>query len=155
MIRGAPRSGLSMLISWISCVCPGYSGRPPRRPDFPAPIRLKPARCQRMIYRALRSPTLASLGKQSIEQQISTDQKYKDCLPERRAANVALLPKHPDLCLQCCSRSHQVDSVQKISLQRSVIIGSISRFASARNWIRFTIGTLPNPHPPAGFFVRI
>src|SRR5258708_33500770 len=48
-IRGAPHSGLAMLISRISLrISGGTVGRPPRRLDFQRQYALKPARCQRM-----------------------------------------------------------------------------------------------------------
>src|SRR5258707_15353695 len=51
---------------------------------------------------------IASLGKQSIEANKYQPIKNTKRLPSRRGApqNIDLLPKHPDLCLQCCSRSH-------------------------------------------------
>src|SRR2546429_831635 len=54
---------------------------------------------------------IASLGKQSIEANKYQPIKNAKGLPSRSGSpqNVDLLPKHPDLCLQCCSRSHQVD----------------------------------------------
>src|SRR5712664_2407973 len=54
---------------------------------------------------------IASLGKQSIEANKYQPIKNTKGLPSRSGApqNVDLLPKHPDLGLQCCSRSHQVD----------------------------------------------
>src|SRR6266852_951246 len=53
-IRGAPQSGLAMLISWISLrISGGTVGRPPRRLDFQRQYALKPARCQRMIVSGL------------------------------------------------------------------------------------------------------
>src|SRR6478735_6141648 len=53
-IRGAPHSGLAMLISWISLrMSVGAVGRPPRRLDFQRKYALKPARCQRMIVSGL------------------------------------------------------------------------------------------------------
>jgi hypothetical protein len=54
---------------------------------------------------------IASLGKQSIEANKYQPIKNTKGLPSRSGSpqNVDLLPKHPDLCLQCCSRSHQVD----------------------------------------------
>jgi hypothetical protein len=54
---------------------------------------------------------VASLGKQPIEANKYQPIKNAKGLPSRRGApqNVDLLPKHPDLRLQCCSRSHQVD----------------------------------------------
>src|ERR1700692_1789367 len=54
---------------------------------------------------------IASLGKQSIEANKYQPIKNTKGLPSRSGApqNVDLLPKHPDLCLQCCLRSHQVD----------------------------------------------
>src|SRR5258706_15183390 len=55
---------------------------------------------------------IASLGKQSIEANKYQPIKNTKGLPSRSGApqNVDLLPKHPDLCLQCCSRSHKVDA---------------------------------------------
>src|SRR5260221_7162290 len=45
-IRGAPHSGLAMLISRISLrISGGTVGRPPRRLDFQRQYDLKPARC--------------------------------------------------------------------------------------------------------------
>src|SRR5260221_6572497 len=53
-IRGAPHSGLAMLISRISLrISGGTVGRPPRRRDFQRQYALKPARCQRMIVSGL------------------------------------------------------------------------------------------------------
>src|SRR5713226_6525956 len=54
---------------------------------------------------------IACFGKQSIEANKYQPIKNTKGLPSRRGSpqNVDLLPKHPDLCLQCCSRSHQVD----------------------------------------------
>src|ERR1700681_1570387 len=48
-IRGAPHSGLAMLISRISLrISGGIVGRPPRRLDFQRQYDLKPARCHFM-----------------------------------------------------------------------------------------------------------
>src|SRR6202166_4166920 len=45
-IRGAPHSGLAMLISWISlCTSNGTAGLPPRALDFQRQYKRKPARC--------------------------------------------------------------------------------------------------------------
>ena len=54
---------------------------------------------------------IASLGKQSIEANKYQPIKNTKGLPSRSGApqNVDLLPKRPDLGLQCCSRSHKVD----------------------------------------------
>jgi hypothetical protein len=54
---------------------------------------------------------IASLGKQSTEANKYQPIKITNGLPSRSGApqNVDLLPKYPDLGLQCCSRSHQVD----------------------------------------------
>ena len=51
---------------------------------------------------------IASLGNQSIKTNEYQPIKNTKGLPSRRGSpqNVDLLPKHPDLCLQCCSRSH-------------------------------------------------
>ena len=56
--RGAPHSGLAMLISPISLrISCGTVGRPPRCLDFQRQYALKPARCQRMMVSGL---TIAS-----------------------------------------------------------------------------------------------
>jgi hypothetical protein len=47
-IRGAPHSGLAMLISRISLRIFGEVGRPPRRLDFQRQYDLNPARCHFM-----------------------------------------------------------------------------------------------------------
>jgi hypothetical protein len=54
---------------------------------------------------------IASLRKQSIEANKYQPIKNTKGLPSRSGApqNVDLLPKHPNLGLQCCSRSHKVD----------------------------------------------
>src|SRR6266436_9935428 len=51
---------------------------------------------------------IASLGKQSIEANKYQPIENTKGLPSRSGApqNVNLLPKHPDLCLQCSSRSN-------------------------------------------------
>src|ERR1700738_1035212 len=53
-IRGAPHSGLAMLISRISPrISSGTVGRPPRGRDFQPQYDLNPARCQRTMVSGL------------------------------------------------------------------------------------------------------
>src|SRR5258705_8557987 len=87
---------------------------------------------------------IASLGKQSIEANKYQPIKDTKGLPSRSGApqNVDLLPKHPDLCLQCCSRSHQVDERpenQPAKISHHSVASADSPLLA--NWIKFTIGT--------------
>src|SRR6476660_7389137 len=108
-IRGAPHSGLAMLISWISAYLRGYSWSATTTSRLPAPIRPETrAMPTDDRIRLDDRQRIASLGKQSIEANKYQPIKNTKGLPSRSGApqNVDLLPKHPDLCLQCCSRSH-------------------------------------------------
>src|SRR5258706_15973658 len=63
-------------------------------------------------------------------------------LPSRSGApqNVDLLPKHPDLCLQCCSRSHQIDERpenQPAKISHHSVASADSPLLA--NWIKFTM----------------
>jgi hypothetical protein len=92
-------------------------------------------RAKVLKFRSKHRQRIASLGKQSIEANKYQPIKNTEGLPSRSGApqNVDLLPKHPDLCLQCRSRSHQVNERPEKSacLDRSSP-GHISRFVSAR-----------------------
>jgi hypothetical protein len=133
-----------MLISWIRLRMSGDTvGRPPRRLDFRRQYALKPARCQRMIVSGLTIAN-ASLGKQSIEANKYQPIKNTKGLPSRGGTpqNVDLLPKHPDLCLQCCSRSHWVDECpenQPAKISHYAVASADSSLLT--NWIKFTLGT--------------
>src|SRR6266403_1605630 len=64
--------------------------------------------------------------------------------------NVDLLPKHPDLCFQCCSRSHQVDERpenQPAKISHYAVASADSSLLA--NWIKFTIGTPKAEHEAA------
>src|SRR5260221_3476992 len=91
----------------------GYSWSATTTSRLPAPIRsetraMPPDDRIRLDDRQ----RIASLGKQSTEANKYQPIKNTKGLPSRSGApqNVDLLPKHPDLCLQCCSRSHKVDA---------------------------------------------
>src|SRR6478609_9781166 len=62
MNRGAPQSGLAILISRISSrISSGTVGRPPRCLDFQRQYDLKPARCQRITvsgFKIARAPRI-------------------------------------------------------------------------------------------------
>src|SRR5712672_1658142 len=63
-------------------------------------------------------------------------------LAGRTVRGFDLLPKHPDLCLQCCSRSHQVDERpenQPAKISHYAVASADSSLLA--NWIKFTIGT--------------
>src|SRR5258708_645675 len=109
-IRGAPHSGLAMLISWISfAYVRWYSWSATTTSRLPAPIRSETrAMPTDDRIRLDDRQRIASLGKQSIEANKYQPIKNTKGLPSRSGApqNVDLLPKHPDLCLQRCSRSH-------------------------------------------------
>src|SRR6266481_120921 len=84
----------------------GYSWSANTTSRFPAQIRsetrAKPTDdCIRLDTRQ----RITSLGKQSIKTNEYQPIKNTKGLPSRRSStqNVDLLPKHPDLCLQCCS----------------------------------------------------
>jgi hypothetical protein len=86
----------------------------------------------------------SSLGKQSIKTNEYQPIKNTKGLPSRRGStqNVDLLPKHPDLCLPCCSRSHQVDERpenQPAKISHYAVASADSPLLA--NWIKFTIGT--------------
>src|SRR5258708_1900393 len=87
----------------------GYGWSATTTSRLPAPIRSETRAmptddCIRLDDRQ----RIASLGKQSIEANKYQPIKNTKELPSRSGApqNVDLLPKHPDLCLQRCSRSH-------------------------------------------------
>src|SRR5258706_16108300 len=87
---------------------------------------------------------IASLRKQSIEANKYQPIKNTKGLPSRSGApqNVDLLPKHPDLCLQCRSRSHQVNERpenQPAKISHHSVASADSPLLA--NWIKFTIGT--------------
>src|SRR6266404_4706333 len=87
---------------------------------------------------------IASLGKQSIKTNEYQPIKNTKRLPSRRGSpqNVDLLPKHPDLSFQCCSRSHQVDERpenQPAKISHYAVASADSSLLA--NWIKFTIGT--------------
>src|SRR3979411_261329 len=106
-IRGAPHSGLAMLISWISLRMSGDTVcRPPRRTASQRQYALKPAMPADDRIRLDDRQRIASLGKQSIEANKYQPIKNTKGLPSRSGApqNVDLLPKHPDLGLQACYR---------------------------------------------------
>src|ERR1700719_1746855 len=71
-IRGAPQSGLAMLISRISLrISGGTGGRPPRGRDFQRQYKRKPARCHLMTIAGL---TIASASKNAREEAIKTNE---------------------------------------------------------------------------------
>jgi hypothetical protein len=83
-------------------------------------------------------------GKQSIKTNEYQPIKDTKGLPPRRGSpqDVDLLPKHPDLCLQCCSRSHQVNERpenQPAKVRHYAVASADSSLLA--NWIKFTIGT--------------
>src|SRR6266404_2755511 len=87
---------------------------------------------------------ITSLGKQSIKTNEYQPIKNTKGLPSRRGSpqNVDLLPKHPDLSFQCCSRSHQVDERpenQPAKISHYAVASADSSLLA--NWIKFTIGT--------------
>jgi hypothetical protein len=88
-------------------------------------------------------PRIANFRKQSIETNKYQSIKNTKGLPSRRRSpqNVDLLPKHPDLCLQCCPRSHQIDERpenQPAKIRHHAVTSADSPLLA--NWIRFTIG---------------
>src|SRR3981189_864660 len=90
----------------------GYSWSATTTSRLPAPIRSETrAMPTDGRIRLDDRQRIAGLGKQSIEANKYQPIKNAKGLPSRRGSpqNVDLLPKHPDLCLQCCPRSHQVD----------------------------------------------
>jgi hypothetical protein len=67
----------------------------------------------------------------------------KDCLlgATRRKTLICCL-KHPNLCLQCCPRSHQIDERpenQSAKIRHHAVTSADSPLLA--NWIGFTIGT--------------
>src|SRR5258707_11996008 len=90
----------------------GYSWSATSTSRLPAPIRSETrAMPTDDRIRLDDRQRIASLRKQSIEANKYQPIKNTKGLPSRSRApqNVDLLPKHPDLGLQCCSRSHKVD----------------------------------------------
>src|SRR5260221_10184266 len=145
-IRGAPHSGLAMLISWISLrMSGGYSWSATTTSRLPVPIRSETRAmptddCIRLDDRQ----RIACFGKQSIKTNEYQPIKNTKGLPPRRGSpqDVDLLPKHPDLCLQCCSRSHQVNERpenQPAKVRHYAVASADSSLLA--NWIKFTIGT--------------
>src|SRR6266550_5735286 len=111
----------------------GYSWSATTTSRLPAPIRSETrAMPTDDRIRLDDRQRIASLGKHSIEANKYQPIKNTKGLPSRSGApqNVDLLPKHPDLCLQCCSRSRRVS--RKSACKDRSSLGSISRFASAR-----------------------
>src|SRR5258708_4503455 len=87
---------------------------------------------------------IACFGKQSIKTNEYQPIKITKGLPPRRGSpqDVDLLPKHPDLCLQCCSRSHQVNERpenQPAKVRHYAVASADSSLLA--NSIKFTIGT--------------
>jgi hypothetical protein len=124
-IRGAPHSGLAMLISWISLrMSGGTVGRPPRRLDFQRQYALKPARCQRMIVSGLTIANASqALGNSRYRPtNINRSKIPKDCLlgAARRKTLICCLSTQISASSVARARIRST-SVQKISLQRSVI----------------------------------
>ena len=109
-------NGLAMPISRISLhISCGTVGPPPRCLDFQSPIRSETGAmptddCIRIDDR----PRIACFGKRSIRANKYQPIKNTKGLPSRRGSpqNVDLLPKHPDFCLQCRSRSQPRSDVQ-------------------------------------------
>src|SRR6266581_3037425 len=115
----------------------GYSWSATTTSRLPAPIRSETrAMPTDDRIRLDDRQRIASLGKQSIEANKYQPIKNTKGLPSRRGSlqNVDLLPKHPDLCLQCCSRA--LASGRRASKETACegpsSRSSISRFVSAR-----------------------
>jgi hypothetical protein len=87
---------------------------------------------------------IAGFRKQSIETNKYQSIKNTKGLPSRRRSpqSVDLLPKHPNLCLQCCPRSHQIDERpenQSAKIRHHAVTSADSPLLA--NWIGFTTGT--------------
>src|ERR1700687_2201002 len=114
----------------------GYSWSATTTSRLPAPIRSETrAMPTDDRIRLDDRQRIASLGKQSIEANKYQPIKNTKGLPSRSGSpqNVDLLPKHPNLCLQCwlaLALGRRVS--RKSACKDRSSLGSISRFVSAR-----------------------
>src|ERR1700682_1967084 len=103
-IRGAPHSGLAMLISRISLrISNGTAGLPPRAFDFHRQYNRNPARCHLTTVSGL---TIASARAKPIEanKNQAVDGAEGLFLRSGSPQNVYLLPQRQDFRLERCPR---------------------------------------------------
>ena len=116
-IRGAPHSGLAMLISRISRrISTATVGRPERGRDFQRQYNLKPARCHRIhCVRSHDCQCIIHLRKQSADasQYQSVNRDETGALGTSSPQHIDLLAQHQNFCLKRNSRPQQVDHHSK------------------------------------------